>query len=387
MKKLFSFRYLTSLAFLLFLLAFFALGLKSFLQESWHALRDGGGPAAAESRYNETLPGRDLWINLNGGLQRVIGRREVNDRYLMDNGQMTYVIPELDMNAIAQNTADFAHELEKREIPFLYVNLPFKIDEEDKQLPGGVEDYSNENADRFLTVLREEGVDCLDLRETEKERGLDHYSLFFPTDHHWTPEAGLWAAGEVADALTERDSSFGTDPAVFSLENYRCQTYEKIFLGSHGRRVGIWYAGLDDLDILTPQFETRLRFSVPSQELRREGDFSETLLFREYLEDPDVMHTNRYDVYCGGLYEMQRITNLNGGNDRHLLVLGDSFGLVVNPFLSLAYGKVDCLDLRLWEGDLLGFIEQTRPDAVLVLYNPGALEDNNVSMFRFLPGQ
>ena len=45
---------------------------------------------------------------------------------------------------------------------------------------------------------------------------------------------------------------------------------------------------------------------------------------------------------------------------------------------------MDYLDLRLWDGDLLAYIDETEPDMVLVLYNPGALEDNNTVMFEFL---
>ena len=383
MKKFFSFRNLTAMCFLLFLMVFFALSLKPFLRETYYAVRGGGGTALAEEHFNEFLPGKRHWVTLNGGVQKLLGKREVNERYLLDNGQMSYVVPELDMSPIAENTVDFARALEKKEIPFLYVNLLFKLDEQDKQLPAGVEDYSNENADRFLDILRQEAVDCLDLRELEKAEGLDHYSLFFPSDHHWTPETGLWAAGEVAAALAERDPSFAFDPAVFGLDSYDCQTHEKVLVGSCGRRVGTWYIAPDDLDVLTPKFETRLRFSVPSQELVREGSFAETMLFPEKLEQRDWMNSDSYDVYCGSVYDFLRIENLRGGNGKRLLVLDDSFSLVLVPFFSLAYEQVDYVDLRLWGGDLLDYIEETKPDAVLVLYNPGALEDNNLNMFEF----
>lgn len=384
MKKFFSLRNLTALCFLLFLLVFFVLSLKPFLRESYYALRGGGGTAQAEERFNDFLPGKEQLVTLNGGVQKLLGKREVNQRYLLDNGQMTYIIPELDMEPIAANTVDFARAMEEREIPFLYVNLLFKVDESDKQLPAGVEDYSNENADRFLAILRQAGVDCLDLREREKAHGLDHYSRFFPSDHHWTPETGLWAAGEVAAALSERDPSFAYDPAIFQPESYDCETYEKVLVGSCGRRVGTWYIGPDDLDVLTPKFETLLRFSVPSQELLREGSFAETMLFPEMLEQQDRMNSDSYDVYCGSVYDALRIENLQGGNGKRLLVLDDSFSLVVVPFFSLVYAQVDYLDLRLWDGDLLQYIDEMQPDAVLILYNPGALEDNNVHMFDFL---
>ena len=384
MKKLFSFRHLTALCFLLFLALFFLLSLRPFARESYYALRAGGGTALAESRFNDFLPGKDALVTLNGGVQRLLGRREVNQRYRLDNGQMTYIIPELDMEPIAQNTVDFARVLEERGVPFLYVNLLFKIDETDKQLPPGVEDFSNENADRFLAILRREGVDCLDLRELEKAEGLEHYSLFFPTDHHWTPETGLWASNRIAAALEARDPSLAADLSCMELENYDREVREGVFLGSHGRRVGEWYAGADDLSILTPRFETRLRFSVPELELVREGSFEETMLFPEKLEETDRMHSAAYDVYTGGEYGLLRVENLLGGNGKRLLVLQDSFSLVVIPFFSLGYERVDYLDLRLWDGDLLSYIDETEPDMVLVLYNPGALEDNNTVMFEFL---
>ena len=384
MKKLFSMRNLTALLFLLFLALFFLLSLKPFLRESYFAIVGSGGTAQAESRFNEFLPGKSFWVNLNGGVHKLLGSREVNERYLMDNGQMTYIIPELDMGRIAQNTADFAEAVEERGIPFLYVNLLFKVDDGDKKLPQGVEDFSNENADRFLALLREDEVPCVDLREIEKAEGLDHYSLFFPTDHHWTPEAGLWAAGEVSQALGELDASLRADAALFDLSHYDCETYEQVFLGSHGRRVGAWYAGLDDLDVLTPRFETALRFSVPSEGIEREGSFQDTMLFPEKLTEEDKMNSAAYDVYCGGQYDLLRVENLLHGNGKRLLVLQDSFSLVVIPFLSLGYEQVDYLDLRLWGGDLLDYMDETRPDAVLILYNPGALEDNNTVMFEFL---
>lgn len=384
MKKLFSLRNLTALLFLLLLALFFLLSLKPFLRESYYGIFGGGGTAQAESRFNEFLPGKSLWIDLNGGVHKLLGSREVNERYLLDNGQMTYIIPELDMGDIAQNTADFAQAVKARGIPFLYVNLLFKVDEADKQLPRGVEDFSNENADRFLALLREKKVPCLDLREREKAEGLDHYSLFFPTDHHWTPEAGLWAAGEVSRALGALDPGFEADPALFDLSRYDCETHERVFLGSHGRRVGTWYAGLDDLDVLTPRFETTLRFSVPSEGIVREGSFQDTMLFPEKLAEKDKMNSAAYDVYCGGQYDLLRVENLLHGNGKRLLVLQDSFSLVVIPFFSLGYEQVDYLDLRLWGGDLPDYIDETKPDGVLILYNPGALEDNNTVMFEFL---
>ena len=384
MKKIFSLRYLTALCFLLVLALAFVFSLKPFLRESYYAFRGGADSATAESMFNAFFPAKEQLVTLNGGIQRVLGKREVNERYRLDNGQLTYIIPKLDMHDIAANTVRFDEALKAEGVPMLYVSLLFKVDARDPQLPPGVEDYSNDNADRFLALVREGGVDTLDLREREKAAGLDHYSLFFSTDHHWTPEAGLWAAGETAAALGERDASLAADPALFQIEQYERDEHPGIFLGSHGRRTGAWYSGMDDITVLTPRFETLLRFTVPSEGIDRTGSFAETVLFPEELEPEDPMESACYDVYCGGQYAEMRIENLSGGNGKRLLVLQDSFDLVVLPYLALGYESVDALDLRLWSGDLLAYIRETKPDMVLILYNPGALEDNNTVMFDFL---
>lgn len=383
-KKLIKPRYLTTFLFLLCLLVFFLLSMKPFAREVWYAVSAGALPQQVETRYNADLPGRTGFITLNGGFQRLIGKREVNERYRLDNGQMTYVIPVLDMTAIAENTVAFAQALEEENIPFLYVNTPFKIQPDDKQLPVSIEDCSNENADAFLELLRSAGVDTLDLREAERAENLQHYSLFFPTDHHWTPETGLWASRHIADAISSRDSALAIDPALLDPDRYSVSVLKNIYLGSHGRRVGPWYAGMDDLSLITPRFSTSLRFSVSAEGLEKEGSFEESVLFPEKLTEGGLLDTSRYDVYCGGEYPLMRIENLSGGNGRRLLVLKDSFSLVVAPFLSLGYDTVDYVDLRLFGSGLLDLIHETEPDYVIVLYNPGALEDNNTVMFDFL---
>ena len=389
MKKLFSLRCLTAWCFLLFLALFFLLSLRPFA----NALRELRGPdtAPVEAAYQQNMPRKTDFVTINGGFRRLLGERAVNERYRLDNGQLTYVIPELDMTQIAANTLAFAEALEARGIPFLYVNTPFKTDEADKQLPLGVEDYANENADRFLAILREGGADTLDLREREREEGLDHYSRFYPTDHHWTAETGFWAFTEIVSALETRDASFAVDSRITDPGSYRFDTREDIFLGSAGRRVGPWYAGLDDLTLITPGFDSHVAFQELDQGFGRDGSFAETFLFPEMLEG-DPFEVSRYDVYLGGEYGELRLDNFSRAEglpvqstEKRILLLKDSASLVVAPFLSLGYDSVRLLDLRLYEGDLMACIEEYQPDLVLAVYNPGAYEDNNWEMFDYLP--
>ena len=169
MKKFLSMKYLTSVCFLALLC--FMLGssmrpLYYIAYQQLQNLRSGNGLSISEIEegYNDALPGKQIYITLNGGFQRLLGQRYVNSRYRLDNGHLTYVVPEMDVTLPVENTAAFRDALAEMDIPFAYVNTLFKIDPLDKQLPAGVEDYSDKNVDNFLAMLEEKGVTALDLR-------------------------------------------------------------------------------------------------------------------------------------------------------------------------------------------------------------------------------
>ena len=382
-------------SFMVVLGIFFVLGIKGFAGGCLNEVRSiaagkGFSIERLEHYYNERVPLKNALITLNGGFRKILGQRAVNERYRLDNGQLTYVIPELEMNAIAENTAAFRKELASRGIPMAYISTPFKMDPKNKQLPPTVEDFSNENADRFLAVLQENGVPFLDLREDFAASGKDHYTWFFPTDHHWTPEAGLYAVRAVTEYLKEMDSAFAVQSAVLQEESFTAVRYEDLFLGSHGRRTGPWYSGFDDISVLEPNYETNLLLTAPEDGIERTGTYAETVLFPEHLTRAHCFDNAAYDVYCGKDYGYLQIKNLTDPGSsktaptgKKLLVLKDSFSLVTAPFFALGYQECTFLDLRLFEDSLMSYIEEHEPDLVLVFYNPGALEDNNWNMFDF----
>ena len=53
-----------------------------------------------------------------------------------------------------------------------------------------------------------------------------------------------------------------TDEEALDIKNYEVNTYRNWFLGSIGKRVGIYYAGIDDIDLIYPKFDTLLSFGM-----------------------------------------------------------------------------------------------------------------------------
>ena len=251
---------------------------------------------------------------------------------------------------------------DRLDIPLLYVMAPNKM-----SLSEGGDNPVAVNLDDFAALLAARDVPVLDLRNSMATQGLTMENAYFHTDHHWLPETGLWAAGEIAGAL-------GLDTALLETDNYTFTTYEDLFLGSEGKKVGRYFTplGLDDFSMITPNFDTHL--TVTDYTGTRAGAFIDTVLVQKNLHTEDAYLANPYVVYTGGDYPLQTIENhLYEGGER-ILVIRDSYACVVTPFLSLTAGEVHTVDVRYWTGTetadtILDYLEVLHPDKVVVLYS------------------
>ncbi len=331
-----------------------------------------------EEQLNQRNPLRNTFIDLNGGFQRLVGKRVIEDAdptlkvHRLDNGQLTFTVHPTETDWKVKKLATLSDFCQNQGTPLLYVQAPFKIDPFDPQLPTGTEDHANENADHLLKGLKEQNIPTLDLREAIKMQGLDHSKLFYRTDSHWNTEAAFWAYTTLCDTL-KNNYGFSVDPSVTDRKNFDLKTYQNIFLGSQGKRVGSLYAGADDVDVLLPQFETKLRYDVPVHSFSKEGAFQDTVMDYAHVQTKDYYNKSPYYVYSGGDYPLTHIKNLNNPNGKKILLIRDSFSCAVAPFLALAAGQVDTFDVRYNDTPVQDYIAESQPDIVIVLYNAGAI--------------
>ncbi len=334
-----------------------------------------------EEGINSALATSHLFIQLYGGVQRLLGRRILEDVdetytvYKLSDGSLTFLTAEP-----ADNLAEHADAylrlqdaLEEKGIPLLYLQAPQKIGGAGAPtLPPGVTDYGNENADAFLARIMEGGGSVLDLREVLAEDGQLWTSYFFTTDHHWKPETALLCVQALVEYLNEA-YGLDLDPALTDPESYTAAVCENIFLGSQGKRTGALYAGMDDLTVLTPNFETDLTHTYYAQE--HDGSWEECLLFLDQLEETDPFQSNPYTVYSGGDYSFSRITNHLNPDGPRIMILRDSYGCVFTPFLAMHCSDLSIVDLRYFYADFPTYIDWVQPDLVIMLYTPGNLSN------------
>lgn len=326
----------------------------------------------------KNLPQKDIYINLHSAVQLVMGIHKVekDDATVvrMDNGYLAYEpnpVEESQLKTMTQQTLLLKETTAQLQIPLLYVMAPRK--ESFAGFPADVPNTYREDCDRLLAMLEESGIQTLCLQERMEQQGITQEDAYFVTDHHWKPETGLWATGEICQELATR-WGFSYDAALLAQENYNKQVYEDWFLGSQGKKVGLWFTpyGADDISLITPNFQTD--FTVTVGAWVRSGDFSESLLHMKYMETKDYYSTNPYATYSGGDFGLQIIENhLADPSAKKILVIRDSYACVVTPFLAMNAKSVHIMDLRHWEGDgevssVVEYIQREKPDYVVILY-------------------
>ena len=304
---------------------------------------------------------------------------EYNALYRLEDGWFTGLNQPQDTSESEASLASLRDFLADQGVQLLYVQAPNKVCKADTEV-SGVLDFANQNADRLLSGLRDRGISTLDLRESLHEAGMDHHAAFFRTDHHWTGETGLWAAGQIAAHLKE---GFGCDIdlEVLAPENFESKEYSSYFLGSQGKKLTLSVAEPEDFSLLYPRYDTALRFQIPSIGMDLRGDFSITYNM-EALEGEDIYARDPYHAYCYGDRALIRFENENAREGKKILLIHDSFADVVQPFLALGLQEFETMDLRYFTGSLETYIRQEQPELVIVMYNAAEISAGELFDFR-----
>ena len=346
----------------------------------------------AETAVNQDLDRDHLFIQLYGGIQRLTGRRMVEDAVdentvvKLSTGALNFVKPDStaqpaeSVEANAAATAQFAWDLDDLDIPYLFVMAPQKIQRGQDLLPVGMAENGNSTADAFLKELDRWGTSYFDLRPLFESNGI-YSSWFFNTDHHWKPEAAFFAWQNL-DQLLDHNYGFVTRSYLTDPANWSTTVLEDFFLGSQGKRVGSLYAGVDDFTIYTPKFETHLTYASADGGFERTGPFNQSVCFTERVEQMDWFNGNPYTYYSGGDYGMATMTNHNNPNGPKIVLLRESFSCALAPFLALSCSELTTIDLRYYQGDLLETIEGLEPDLVMTMYAASSTGLENMFAFE-----
>ena len=239
--------------------------------------------------------------------------------------------------------------------------------------PSNIQNYTLENYEALTEEMHARNIPTLDFLNVFEKQRMQGETIFFHTDHHWTPTTGLAAYQMICKELHFL-YGFQVQDIYTQSKNFNIKTYNNWFLGSNGKKAGLFFTwkGADDFDIITPKFPTRFSESVSGREEVRSGNFEETMLYSERLEK-DYYHINNYAAYSGGDYRLQIVQNHLNQEGKTIMIIRDSFACVVTPFLALQVKELHVVDDR--EGtypssesiDVEKYVQELKPDFIIVL--------------------
>lgn len=364
-----------------FLIVIFATGLK-IMPECRKAMRSTGMrkiPSALHAALLDRFPHKYMFVDFNGGACRAIGRRLCNERFLFCNGFLGYMYAPDGRDAVGpfvESTVAFAHRVEELDIPFLYVQIPSKFALEEGLMPEGWMHYNpNDEALRTVEGLAERGVRTLSLVQGLAATRAEVEANFFRTDHHWRGQAAFRVAELVAHKMANilEDQTLHNPPEL-NIENWEKRTLRQTFLGSHGRRTGRWFAGIDDFEYFIPKFVTNIQ-RYKAGKLKAQGNFKESVLEMRFLSRP-LHDRNAYGVYGTDRNDVAYVNKMAKSRIK-VLVVKDSFANPVVGFLSTVCREIVKVDPRRYTSkeEIFQTIAKHRPDIVVMLVNPTALRN------------
>lgn len=303
---------------------------------------------------------------------------DIGDEYLI---KLTRLIPKEELSLAPKNLIDFSKYVEEKNINFLYVQAPYKLDEETKVIDNIYNDYANENVNNFINILKNKNVNLLDLRKYMPDDSRNYKNMFFKTDHHWLPSSGLWASSIISEYLNE-NFKYNIDTHIFDEDNYNFELKKDCFLGSAGRAATLARAKKEDFEVIEPNFETSLDVNVEQYKVNlHNSTWRKALINNDILnEEGNPYLIDRYASYGYSNAQKIYIKNNKVNNDNKVLIIKDSFANCTVPYFCLGIKETLVLDLRYFNGSVKSVIEEYNPNTVIVMYNCAAINDDNTVM-------
>ena len=155
--------------------------------------------------------------------------------------------------------------------------------------------------------------------------------IYFDTDTHWAPLGAFYAYEKFCEAA-------GVTPTT--LDSFTKTSSDFTGYLAYVTSEDVLNNNPDTLDLYDPKYNYTCEISYDGQ----------------YFEETDSLNSHDeslgYAMYLHGDMGCVRITNHDLSTGRKLLVVKDSYGNAMGPFLGASFDEVHVVDFRYFEGDL-----------------------------------
>ena len=184
---------------------------------------------------------------------------------------------------------------------------------------------------------------------------------YYRTDPHWRQERLGFVLRELGAAL-EFDTDIIDDDGVLT-ESWTEEVLTTEYIGVYG----------DEVDGVPAEPMTVLHHPMMEHYTVRNGETGEEM---PLYDTAKLSARDPYELFAGGPVSIVTVENAAADNDRHLVVVRDSFASALLPLLAQSYAKVTAVDIRYMMPAMVGnFVDFTNAD-VLFLYSSTVINNS-----------
>lgn len=302
-----------------------------------------------ETYLADHIVGRDEWVRAKNTMETVIGKKEINGVYTLDN-QLIQAFKGYDKEQVQKSISAMNKFAEKHpDIQCSLMIAPTAQELFNSEIPTYT-GYLSEKSfieECYKNVRGISTIDCLSFLTGHKN---DY--VFYRTDHHWTSQGAYYAY--CAAAKTLGYSSFGT-------ESFNIETASSSFRGT------LYSKTLDNS--ITPDIISYYHLASGSPQIKmtvndgKDVKVYDSLYVRSFLETKD-----KYSGFTGSNAPLVTIeTDIDNG--KNLLLIKDSYAHSLVPFLANHYSKITMVDMRYISTDLNQLVNISEYQQAMFMFN------------------
>ncbi len=186
--------------------------------------------------------------------------------------------------------------------------------------------------------------------------------VYFRTDHHWTALGAYYAYCEYTKAA-------GIKTAALSDFNER----------KFDNFVGAFYNDSEKNPALEKNPDTVYAYAPKGNvKLTYTNHDGKQVKWNVITDVSDWSRGSKYNAFIGGDNPYTHIVNPAITDGSSCVVIKESFGNAMVPFLTENYGEIHVIDYRYWSGNITEFVETNGIDDVIFVNNISATRNNSL---------
>lgn len=314
-------------------------------------LIDGSYAVKVEKYKTDQFIGRDEFIGVKTYTEYLMGKKDTSGVFFAADDYLIEKHENLDQNQIDKNikylvgfTDETVGLLGKSHVSVMIVPTASEVLSD--KLPPLATSFDQ---GKLISDIKNSVGDVTfpDLNATLKENSSQ--DIYYKTDHHWTTLGAYYAYREWCDATSNEGHL---------IEEFDVEKVSDSFYGTVYSKANLPSTKPDEMFAFMPKFPVEYVVDYNM------GDkITETLYDDEFLEKRD-----KYAYYLGGNHPIVEISSSNK-NGKKMLLIKDSYGHSMAPFLANDFEEVHMLDLRYLNMSIQDYIKDNQITDVMVLYN------------------